>query len=95
MLILRNLSPIFRLVPNKREREIRIARATMNRIGRELIEEKQRALKGAGEKGAGRDLLSLLIQANMDKDLGDSQRLSDEEVIGRACQFRVPVGRYC
>jgi len=84
MLILRNFIPVFQLIPNKRERETLIARATMDRIGRELIEEKKRALMATGEKGAGRDLLSLLIQANMDKDLGDNMRMSDEEVLGRA-----------
>ena len=85
MRLLRNWIPLLRIIPNKQERETAAARATMDRIGRELMEEKKRALKATGEKGAGRDLLSLLIQANMDKDLGDNLRMSDEEVMGRTC----------
>ncbi|KAH7101315.1 cytochrome P450 [Auriculariales sp. MPI-PUGE-AT-0066] len=87
-IILRAFLPFLRIIPNKRERETRAARATMDRIGRQLVTEKKHAL-AAGEKGAGRDILSLLIQANMDKDLPDNVRMSDEEVMGQIPTFLV------
>lgn len=67
------------------------AKATMLLIGRELVQKSKAAvIAGAGEKGSvergdmqGRDLLSLLIRANMATDLPESQRLSDEDVFAR------------
>lgn len=70
---------------------------TMNRIGRELVEERKSAVLGKVQKGAiggrkdvddrgglvGRGLLSVLVQANMDSDLPDNQRMSDEDVLAR------------
>ena len=58
----------------------------------QLIQEKKRALKAhadAEKRGVkrddlqGRDLLSLLIKANMATDIPESQRLSDEDVLAR------------
>jgi len=89
--VLRRRLRIAKFLPNRRERETKAARATMDRIGRELIADKKRAL-AAGEKGAGRDLLSLLMQANMDKDLPDHLRMSDDEVLGRTVQS---LQQYC
>jgi hypothetical protein len=80
--LLRLYFPVLQIIPNERERKQRAARATMDRIGRQLIAEKKRALT-AGEKGAGRDLLSLLMQANTDKDLPNSMKMSDDEVLSR------------
>jgi hypothetical protein len=44
---------------------------------------------GTGEKQAGCDPLSLLVQANMATDLPESQRMSDEDVLARtlSCHF--------
>ena len=62
------------------------------RIGLQLIQEKKDALKAqanAEKRGIeredlqGRDLLSLLIKANMATDVPDSQRLSDFDVLAR------------
>ena len=67
-----------------------------------MIQEKKAAiLAESREKGRGiekkdltdRDLLTLLIKANMATDIPDSQRLSDEDVLARASfsvQFRRP-----
>ena len=58
----------------------------------QLIREKKEALKAqanAEKRGIkredlqGRDLLSLLIKANMATDIPDNQRLSDEDVLAR------------
>ena len=64
----------------------------MRKIGLGLVAEKKAAIladsqgKGRGvEKKdvSGRDLLTLLIKANMATDIPDSQRLSDDEVLAR------------
>ena len=64
----------------------------MRRIGLQLIAEKKAAILGekTSEKQGverkdvqGRDLLSLLIKANMAVDIPENQRLSDEEVLAR------------
>ena len=71
----------------------------MRRIGMQLIQEKKaeimRERAGRKEKEAAfdgierrdlrsRDLLTLLIKANMATDIPDNQRLTDEEVLARA-----------
>jgi hypothetical protein len=62
----------------------------MTRIGHQLLD-KGKVAAAELEKGKkeshvqGRDLLSLLIRANMSSDLPDNQRLSDEDVLARTC----------
>lgn len=64
----------------------------MTRIGLELVREKkiqiakaalEASKDGAQERLHGRDLLTLLVKANMASDITDSQRLSDENVLAR------------
>ena len=63
----------------------------MARIGEELLSGAKAAVQAsAAEKGEilknslhGRDLLSLLVKANMATDLPESQRLSDKDVLAR------------
>jgi hypothetical protein len=63
----------------------------MERIGKGLLNEAKAAvLAGATEKGGmekssiqGRDLLSLLVRANMATDIPENQRLSDNDVLAR------------
>ena len=64
----------------------------MHRIGKHLISEKKATiLEAARHMGRGiekkdvadRDLLSLLIKANMATDIPESQRLSDDEILAR------------
>ena len=73
------------------------AQEVMRRIGTQLIREKkaeiQREMSESKLKGGsgsvarddvqGRDLLTLLLKANMATDIPDSQRLSDEDVLAR------------
>lgn len=70
----------------------------MARIGEELINKTKAeasaasAEDGVYEKsafGGRRDLMTLLIRANMATDLPDSQRLSDDEVISQIPTFIV------
>ena len=68
------------------------AQRTMRRIGLQLIADKKASIlaaRGNDTKAVekrdmhGRDLLTLLIKANMATDIPESQRLSDEEVLAR------------
>ena len=84
---------------DKQSRRIEEAQAVMQRIGMQLIQEKkaaisrERAEKSEQEKPfdgverrdlRSRDLLTLLLKANMATDIPESQRLSDEDVLARA-----------
>jgi hypothetical protein len=61
-------------------KETEAARATMDRVGRELLDQS----KAAGEKsGTARDLLSVLVRANTSEDVPAHQRMSDEDVLAR------------
>ncbi|KZV83332.1 cytochrome P450, partial [Exidia glandulosa HHB12029] len=87
--IFKEFIPGFKWIPDERTRTSDNARKTMSRIGMELINEKKRAIRGGDSKSAGRDLLSLLIRANMDKDVPPHLRLTDEEVLGQVPTFLV------
>jgi hypothetical protein len=74
----------------ERERVTDEAKAKMNRIGAQLLRESKAAIAandvgGMIEKHAlqGRDLLSLLIRANLATDISEHQKLSDDEVLAR------------
>jgi hypothetical protein len=57
-------------------------------IGRQIVSESKVNMKASnGEKnlGGGRDLLSILLKANMSTNIPEAQRLSDAEVVARAC----------
>lgn len=64
----------------------------MARIGEKLLHDSKAAVAGtqSGEQSdiddnglGGRDLLTLLVRANMAVDLKESQRLSDVDVLAR------------
>lgn len=72
----------------------------MSRIGGQLLRNSKAEI-AADEKGGakvdktafkGRDLLSLLLRANMSTDLPPSQRMTDEDVLAR--QFALIVTLY-
>ena len=65
---------------------------TMNRIGRELLDDRKAAVLGQKrvdtdeeDRGdlASRDLLGALVQANLDTALPANQRMSDVDVLSR------------
>ena len=74
---------------------IEASQAVMRRIGLQLIAEKKAAIRAQAFRKEGlekndlheRDLLTLLLKANMATDIPDSQRLSDEDVLARASSF--------
>ncbi|EIN07525.1 cytochrome P450 [Punctularia strigosozonata HHB-11173 SS5] len=81
--------PLLRWVATKRDRQTIYAQSTMKRIGYGLIAERKAALR-AEKHGAhvekadvqGRDLLSLLIKANMAVDIPDDQQIPTFLVAG-------------
>ncbi|KAI0828219.1 cytochrome P450 [Trametes gibbosa] len=92
-MLLKNFFPILDIFPDERSRRLDHAQAVMRRIGTQLIQEKkaQIAREAAESKTGGlerkdvvgRDLLTLLLKANMATDIPDNQRLSDEDVLAR------------
>ncbi|EPQ50326.1 cytochrome P450 [Gloeophyllum trabeum ATCC 11539] len=88
--------PILQYLPTERNRKSAQGQAAMNRIGRQLLAEKKAAvladLRGEKQKVGrdsvqGRDLLSLLVRANMATDLPEGQRMSDEDVLAQVPTF--------
>ena len=69
----------------------------MDRIGMDIVQESKKAiLSGKGDKNelgqkevGGRDLLSLLLKANLASDVPENQRLDDAEVLARTP--RIPI----
>ncbi|KAJ7737654.1 cytochrome P450 [Mycena olivaceomarginata] len=85
--ILKARFPVFRrILPNTTVDNIIIdSQATMRRIGQQLLQDsRQNIAEGkSADSTALRDLLSLLVRANMAKDISDAQRLSEEDVLAR------------
>jgi hypothetical protein len=71
--------------PTKMDTLISKSQTIMMRFGRELLRESKNTIVegGAFQSGRGRDLLSLLVRANTSKDIPESQRLSDSDVLAR------------
>jgi hypothetical protein len=55
----------------------------MQRIGNHLLSDSKAAIMNDKASWTRRDLLSLLLRANMSTDLPPSQRLSDADVLAR------------
>ncbi|KAJ6489764.1 cytochrome P450 [Mycena sanguinolenta] len=83
---LRSRFPALRplLPPSKRLRE---ARAMMNRIGMQLLQDAKDAVASGDKVSERRDLLSLLVRSNLSEDIPESQRLSDDVVIAQLPTF--------
>ncbi|KAF9077281.1 cytochrome P450 [Rhodocollybia butyracea] len=78
------LIPILRNLPSW-DPPLEQAKNTMDRIGRNLLDESKASLRGNGEKaGASRDLLSLLVKSNV-----GGERMSDEDIIAQVPTFLV------
>ncbi|KAK6966779.1 cytochrome P450 [Favolaschia claudopus] len=80
-------------LPNtKIDYTIEAAQATMRRIGFGLLEESKRQVVAGNmdvDNRSARDLLSLLVRANMDKAIPEAQRMSDEDVVAQVPTFLV------
>ncbi|KAF7351505.1 hypothetical protein MSAN_01582800 [Mycena sanguinolenta] len=75
----------------KVDKIINNSQATMRRIGLGLLNESRRNIAEgkSADHVALRDLLSLLVRANMSKDISESQRLSEEDVLAQVPTFLV------
>lgn len=67
---------------SKRQRAGNSAQKQMREIGMQLVKDRKKAL-AADEKYGGRDILTLLLKANMVAEA--NQRMSDADIIDRAC----------
>lgn len=71
----------------------------MNKIGRQLLEDSRAAILTGNSmtgksRSSGKDLLSLLMKANMATDLRPELRMTDEEVVSRACSWLLTFGEH-
>ncbi|KAH9886197.1 cytochrome P450 [Cubamyces lactineus] len=103
MMLVRNIFPALDIFPDERTRSVDRAQEVMRRIGSQLIREKKAEIQremfesklkdGSGGVARndvqGRDLLTLLLKANMATDIPDNQRLSDEDVLAQVPTFLV------
>jgi cytochrome P450 len=89
--------PPFRLITwDARSRMMRKARRIMEPIGQQLVNEKRQALQSSKENGKAKDLLTLLIKANMNEGgEKDDRRLSDREVLNQIPTFLIAGERLC
>jgi cytochrome P450 len=87
MSILQFVIPATRFIPTRRMRTQRRALAIQEKIGNALIQKKKEAVLSGNAEKEGKDLLSLIVRANMDPDLKANQRMSDTEVLGQITTF--------
>lgn len=87
--ILKAIFPIFRLIPFDQNTRMKQAQDTMARIGNQLLRESKAQAAGTSEEQSSRDLLSLLVRANMATDVPESQRMSDKDVLAQVPTFIV------
>ncbi|KAJ7059756.1 cytochrome P450 [Mycena amicta] len=81
--------PILSLLPDPADADKKHARATLGKIGHELLADSKAAVKASGgnTSSTARDLLSLLVKANMSPDVPESQQLSDTDVVSQIPTF--------
>ncbi|KAF7328728.1 hypothetical protein MVEN_02501400 [Mycena venus] len=87
-----SLVPILGLVPLPGKSLFLAARTKMLTIGHQILARSKAAIKASdGEKdlGSKRDLLSVLLKANLSMDVPANQRLSDEELVSQIPTFFV------
>ncbi|KAF7971062.1 hypothetical protein HWV62_22113 [Athelia sp. TMB] len=81
---------ILNYLPTAQMKRVVKSKAIMTRIGNGLLAEAKQTVASGDMSGVnGRDILSLLVRANTDKDLPESQRLSDEDVLAQVPTFLV------
>ncbi|KAH9968096.1 cytochrome P450 [Russula dissimulans] len=91
------LMPPTRLLPTERSRAIATTSQFLRSIGENMISQKKAEILAVTESDAnsgvekknlhGRDLVSVLIRANMARDIPDNARMSDEEILAQVPTF--------
>ncbi|KAJ6527748.1 hypothetical protein B0H19DRAFT_540547 [Mycena capillaripes] len=82
--------PILRLLPRPGRNLIGATRKNMYSIGSQIVAKSKADMEASeGEKDSvgRRDLLSILLQATLSKDIPETQRLSDTEVVSQIPTF--------
>ncbi|CAK5267085.1 unnamed protein product [Mycena citricolor] len=81
--------PFLQSLPLPGWRVTRFIQKRMHAIGKQLVEKSKAEAASLGEKdlGSGRDILSLLLRANMSNDIPEGQRMTEEEVIAQIPTF--------
>ncbi|CAK5266376.1 unnamed protein product [Mycena citricolor] len=81
--------PVLKFFPLPGWRNTQFAKKVLHAVGTDLLRKSKDEARALGEKelGSGRDLLSVLVKANMSAEIPDSQRLSDDEVIAQIPTF--------
>lgn len=75
---------------SKRQRTIDASLSRTMEMGRALIAQKREELSGVNKSTeTGKDLLSIIVKANMAPDLAEHQRMSDEEIIYQISTFLI------
>ncbi|KAH9915437.1 cytochrome P450 [Epithele typhae] len=91
--LLMDMVPQLDFFPDERTRSINNARRMIRDMGLRLVEEKRRELSfktdDTRSPQPGRDLITLLLQANMDPDLPEDRRLNEEEILSQIPSFLV------
>ncbi|KAF9036814.1 cytochrome P450 [Panaeolus papilionaceus] len=90
--IIRTIFPSLRWLPASIDAPIDKMRTTMNRIGGQLLQESKKAVLSESNiekanEGKKKDLLSLLVRANMSPDVAPHQQMSDEDVLAQIPTF--------
>ncbi|KAK4684235.1 hypothetical protein P7C73_g5960, partial [Tremellales sp. Uapishka_1] len=75
--------PVFKLIQTERTKAVEYNRQVTRRFG-----QKKRAVAGTDLKDVGKDVLSIMVRANMADD--SDQRISDEEVLAQITTFASP-----
>ncbi|KAJ7343735.1 cytochrome P450 [Mycena albidolilacea] len=86
------IAPILRLMPGPGWKVLLAARNKMYSIGKRIVSKSKADIKASkGEKtlGARRDLLSILLKANLSTAIPETQRLNEAEVIAQIPTFFV------
>ncbi|KAH9988110.1 cytochrome P450 [Russula compacta] len=93
------LFPPARLIPTERSRALASTLQSTRSIGQNIIAQKKAEILAVAESGAkgdvekrkiqGRDLLTLLIKANMATDIPDSARMTDEDILAQVPTFLI------
>ncbi|KAJ4000730.1 cytochrome P450 [Lentinula boryana] len=88
--VLQTLFPILRVLPPVKIPGLDSAQETMDKIGKELLQESKEAIKSSGDdirNLRSKDLLTLLVKSNMSGE--PNQRMSDEDVLAQIPTFFV------
>ncbi|KAF9484968.1 cytochrome P450 [Pholiota conissans] len=87
--MLRGVFPPLRFIPDERDADRNRAVQNMDRIGAELLRDSKAAVMNDKASWTRRDLLSLLLRANLATDLPPTQRMSDSDVLAQVPTFLV------